>query len=101
MVIGLLIIELSIPYQQTIKERRNIVRSIKDSVKKRFNVSVADITEGKEITPKAVIGITHITNDQQRAQTILANVFNQVDSNYSELIVSYHTEFMQYSLSDV
>jgi len=53
MVIGVLSVELSIPYQETIKERRNVLRSIKDMIRKKFNVSVAEVTEGDEVTNRA------------------------------------------------
>ena len=96
MTIGVLAIELSIPYGETIKERRNVLRSMKDMVRKKFNVGISDITEGKEITNRARVGIVAISLDAGYLQSTLANAFNLIESHYAEMILSYNTEFFNY-----
>lgn len=43
MIIGVLEVEIFIPYSRSIKEKRQIVKSIKDKIKSKFNVSVAEL----------------------------------------------------------
>ncbi|MCS7244620.1 MAG: DUF503 domain-containing protein [candidate division WOR-3 bacterium] len=43
MIVGVLEVEVFIPYSRSIKEKRHIVKSIKDKVKSKFNVSVAEL----------------------------------------------------------
>ncbi len=43
MIVGVLEIEIFIPYSTSIKEKRYILKSIKDRMKSRFNVSVAEL----------------------------------------------------------
>jgi uncharacterized protein YlxP (DUF503 family) len=43
MLIGAALIELALPDADSIKARRRVVRAVKDRVRQRFNVSVADL----------------------------------------------------------
>ena len=43
MVIGLLELHISIPEAHSLKEKRMVVRSLKDRIMKRMNVSVAEV----------------------------------------------------------
>ncbi len=96
MVIGVLSIDLSIPFQETIKERRNVLRSIKDMVRKKFNVSISEITETEDVTPRAKIAVAAVSGDSGYLQSILANVFNLIENFHPEKIVSYKTDFLMY-----
>ncbi len=96
MFVGVLSVELSIPYQETIKERRNILRSIKDMIRKKFNVSVSEITEDGEITSRARIAVAAVSGDSGYLQSVLSNVFNLVESFHPEKILSYKTDLLHH-----
>lgn len=96
MTIGILTVELSIPYIETIKERRNIIRSLKDMIRKKFNVSVSDVTEGEEITPRATLAVAGVSIDSSHIQSVLNNVFNLIENFHADKILSYKTDYMAY-----
>ncbi|MGA2143073.1 MAG: DUF503 domain-containing protein [Brevinematales bacterium] len=96
MYIGILSVEMSIPYLESIKERRNVLRSIKDMVKKKFNVSIAEITETEDVTPSAKIAVAAVSGDASYLQSILSNVFNMIENFHPEKIVSYKTDIIDY-----
>ncbi len=96
MVIGLLIINISIPYVETIKEKRNRVRSIKDRVRSKFNVSVSEVNEEDGLRNQSRIVICAVSNDTNYLNGTLSNVFNLVERSYSDIISSYSTDFLQY-----
>jgi len=43
--IGLLQFSIEIPYAESLKDKRGIVRSLKDRVRRKFNVSIAEIED--------------------------------------------------------
>ena len=45
MVIGLLIAKLSIPEARSLKDKRSVLRSAKDIIRNRINVSVAEVDD--------------------------------------------------------
>lgn len=96
MVVGILMIELIIPYRETIKERRNILRSLKDMIRKKFNVSVSEVTELEEVNSRAQLAVAAVSKDSSYLQSVLDNVYNLVDSFHGDKVISYKTELIQY-----
>lgn len=94
--IGVLSIELSVPYQETIKERRNVVRSLKDMVRKKFNVSISEVTDEEEVTPRVNLAVAAVSGDFTHLQSVLSNVLNLVETFHGDKILNYKQEFMDY-----
>lgn len=96
MVIGVLSVDLSIPIRETIKERRNVIRSIKDMVRKKFNVSVSEVTEGDEVTNRATLAVVAVSGDSSYLQGVLSNVMNLIEDFHPEKILSAKTDLLQH-----
>jgi len=60
MPIAFLTLELHIEAAQSIKDRRQVVRSLKDQLRNTFNVSVAEL-DGAELWNRATIGLVSIS----------------------------------------
>jgi uncharacterized protein len=61
MPIAKLTVELSIPHAQSIKDRRQVVRSLKDKLRHGFNVSVAELDDAN-LWNRATLGFAAISN---------------------------------------
>ncbi len=59
MPVGTLIVELGIEGAQSLKDRRQVVRSIKDKLRHGFNVSVAELDDAA-LWNRATLGIAAI-----------------------------------------
>lgn len=68
--VALLTIELLIPCSGSLKNKRRVIRSIKDRIAARFNVSVAEIGYLEE-WQRAQLGIAMIANDRQYVERCL------------------------------
>lgn len=60
MPIAQIIVEIEIPHAQSLKDRRQAVRSIKDRLRHGFNISVAEMDEGL-VWNRATLGIAAIS----------------------------------------
>lgn len=60
MPIASITIELDIPHAQSLKDRRQAVRSIKEKLRHGFNVSVAELDEGL-VWNRATLGVAAIS----------------------------------------
>jgi uncharacterized protein YlxP (DUF503 family) len=60
MPVAILIVELEIAHAQSLKDRRQVVRSIKDTVRHGFNVSVAELDEAV-VWNRATLGFAAIS----------------------------------------
>jgi uncharacterized protein YlxP (DUF503 family) len=60
MPIGKLTLEIAIAHAQSLKDRRQVVRSLKDKLRHAFNLSVAEMDEGV-VWNRATVGIVCIS----------------------------------------
>jgi uncharacterized protein YlxP (DUF503 family) len=61
MPIAKLTLEISIPHAQSLKDRRQVVRSLKDKLRHGFNVSVAELDDAS-IWNRATLGFAAISS---------------------------------------
>lgn len=85
MQIGCLKIEFFLHGVFSLKEKRNIANSIKQKLKNKFNISVAEIGSQDSLS-RLVLGIVTVGNDGRVIQTVLNNVLNFVERITSEEI---------------
>ncbi len=95
MPIGKLILELSIPHAQSLKDRRQVVRSLKDKLRHAFNASIAELDEAP-VWNRATIGIVAISGSNayltgqlqqidEAAQRICLGLVTEITDSFAEL----------------
>ncbi|MFC1529015.1 DUF503 domain-containing protein [Candidatus Latescibacterota bacterium] len=77
MIIGILHIELFIPESGSLKTKRFAIKSIKERLRSRFNVSVAEI-DNADKWQRASLGVAAISNESKHLESIFGNVMNLV-----------------------
>ena len=80
MTVGTLKIVLRIRESHSLKSRRRVIRSLKDRIKSRFNVSVADVGD-QDLWQQAVLGVAVVASDGRFANEVLSKVSNLVVSD--------------------
>ena len=93
MIIGVLVIEIFINSSCSLKEKRFVLKSIKDRVRNKFNVSVAEL-RFQDKWQRAELGIATISNEQSHAQKLLQNIFQILDKADTYEIISYQFDYL-------
>ena len=95
MPIAKLTIEISIPHAQSIKDRRQVVRSIKDKLRHSFNVSVAELDDAS-LWNRATVGVVAISTSASylggQMQEVDKMVHRVANSLSAEVLESYAEE---------
>ncbi len=78
MVVGICAIELSLAENHDLKGKRQVLRSIKDRVRRRFNVSIAEVG-GLDAWQRAVVGVACVSKDRVQVERELAHVARYVE----------------------
>lgn len=73
MPIAQLTLELAIEHAQSLKDRRQVVRSLKDKLRHGFNISVAELDEAL-VWNRATIGVVAINSSRDYLAGQLAEV---------------------------
>jgi hypothetical protein len=74
MPVGRLTIELEINAAQSLKDRRQVVRSMKDKLRHSFNISVAELDDGV-LWNRATLGVASISS----STAYLSGQLQQID----------------------
>jgi len=92
MVVGVVVWELHIPGCASLKEKRQVVKSLKDRLHNRFNVSVAE-TAHQDALQRAEMAACVVSEDRRYAQSVLTSVDRMVEEESRARIVDSYTTF--------
>jgi uncharacterized protein YlxP (DUF503 family) len=90
--VALLHVELHIPYAHSLKEKRMVLRRIKDRLQK-FNVAVAEI-EHQDVWQRAGLGIVAISTTGEHVEQQLAAASDEIDRVEPGLVTRTEIEFL-------
>ena len=93
MVVGLCTIELFIPDSQSLKDKRQVLVSVKDRLHQKFNLSVAEV-DGQDLWQKTVLGLACIANDGRYVNQILDQALNMIRNNPAVEIIQSRVELL-------
>ncbi len=78
---------------QSLKEKRQVLKSLKDQTKNKFNVSIAEV-DAQNHHRQATLGVACVANDAQDANRVLSKVVNFVEQFRLAEIVKYEIEII-------
>ena len=93
MVIGVLTFRLAIFEALSLKDKRRVVKSLKDRLAARHNVSVAEIDD-LDHRQAATIGVAMISNDAGFVQSALDRILDEVRKDSRASLVTSEIEFL-------
>ena len=71
--IGVLTLELRLEYSHSLKEKRHVVLGLKERLRNKFNVAVAEI-DYQDLWQRALIAAVTVSGDHGRAEQVLQAV---------------------------
>lgn len=92
-ILGLCTIELFLPDSQSLKDKRQVLLSVKDRLHQKFNLSVAEV-DGQDLWQKAVLGLACVANDSRHVNQVLDQALNMIRSNPAVEIVQSRVELL-------
>ena len=92
MVIAVLSIELHIPYAQSLKDKRMVLRRVKDRLQK-FNVAVSEVAY-QDKWQRAGLGVVAISTTADHVEQELAAAADEIERVEPGLITRTEIEFL-------
>ncbi len=93
MFVGVCTFEVHVPESGSLKTKRHSIRSLKDRIRNKFNVSVAEI-EDNDLWQKASLAVAAVSNDKSHLNQTLDHVLNMVRSVPEISLLDYHIEIL-------
>jgi len=93
MAVGLLTLEIYIPDSRSLKDKRQVLRSLKDRLRGRFNVAVAEL-DHQDSWQRAQVGIVSLSNDAAHLEQSLRAVLNEAEELLGRDLASHDLEML-------
>lgn len=93
MTVGLLTVELHIPGARSLKDKRAVLRRLKDRIG-RLNVSIAEI-DHHDLRQRAALGVVTVGVDQEIAERTLQGVADEIDRLEPGLLLRTEIEWLR------
>jgi hypothetical protein len=93
MVIGVCRLDLLMRENQSLKEKRRIVKQIIDRVKHRFNVSIAEVGNN-DLWQSAQLGLCLVSNDRRFTNSSLDTILDFIETIHVAEVVNSDIEIL-------
>jgi len=92
MPVGLLTLEIQIPYAHSLKEKRAVLRKMKDRIRARFNVAVAEL-DHQDVWQRATLGVASVSDSQPLLDSIFHQVLAEAESVLGDDVADHSLEY--------
>jgi uncharacterized protein YlxP (DUF503 family) len=93
MPVGLLTLELHIADAQSLKDKRQVLRSLKDKLRQKFNVAVAEM-DHHDVWQRSVVGVVTLANEEKHVREVLQKALDEADEILGSLLVNQTIEIV-------
>ncbi len=93
MPVGLLTLELHLAEAQSLKDKRQVLRSLKDRLQAKFNVAVAEL-DFMDTWQRSVVGVVTLANEEQLVEESLQIVLAEADRQLGPVLIGYSVDLL-------
>lgn len=94
MVVGLLTLEIHLPYAHSLKDKRQALKKLKDRLRARFNVAVAEV-DHQDTWQRATVGVVSVNQDRAYLAQLLKEVSEASKHILGGDLVDSHLEYLE------
>ena len=92
--VGICRLTLYLPEASSLKDKRQIARSLSDRIRNRFNLAVAEVDDA-DMRQRLTLGICCVSNDRGHADAMLANLLNFIEDSRRDVeLLDVQTEII-------
>lgn len=92
--IGVLTMELRIEHARSLKDKRHVVKSLKERLRNRHNISIAEI-DYQDVWQSALIAAVTVSSSRGLAEQILNAVERDAVSEVGGMLISAGIEWLE------
>ena len=96
MSLGVCKVKLRLPENQSLKGKRQVLKSIITRVRNNFNVAIAEVDD-QDLWQLATLGIACLSNDAQQVNKVISKVVDFISQSKFEIeILDYEIEIIPF-----
>lgn len=90
--IGLLTFQIVIPHSRSLKDKRQVIRSLRDRLKK-FNIAIAEC-DHQNLWQRSTVGVVAISSSHSVLEKTLQSVENEVENTLNGDVTHTQVEYL-------
>ena len=92
MPVGLLTLEIRLPYAHSLKEKRAVLQKMRDRLRARFNIAVAELNH-EDVWQRATLGVVSISDSQQLLESVLRQALAESEKILGQDVANHTLDF--------
>ena len=94
MTIGLLTLEIHLPQSRSLKDKRQVLRSVKERLRSRHNVAVSELEDGADTWQRASVAVVSIASRRDPLENLFEAIVREVEGQIPGHLLETGREFL-------
>jgi uncharacterized protein YlxP (DUF503 family) len=95
MTIGIYTIELHLPMSRSLKEKRQVFRRLKDRIRARYNVAVAESADHADLWQRGGLTIVSVAQNRDALVRLFDAIYRDTENGIPGQIIEGNSEFIE------
>ena len=91
MLVKVMVVDIHIPFANSLKDKRRVIKSIKERTRNKFNVSISEL-DGFDLHRRSSLGVAMIGNDSSYLDQSLDKILDLIYENYEVEVLELFRE---------
>ncbi len=92
MPVGMMTLEIQFPYARSLKDKRAMLRKLRDRLRSRFNIAVAEL-DHQDVWQRATLGMVSISSSHRNLERILQQALSESEKTLGGDLQDHSVEF--------
>lgn len=91
--VALGMVELHLPDVGSLKDKRRVLKGLKEKVRARFEVSVAEV-DHQDVWQRATLAVAYVSADARHANTVISKAMDFIEDNVAGRVLDTSVEIL-------
>ena len=91
--VALGLVELHLPDVDSLKGKRHVLKGLKEKVRARFEVSVAEV-DHQDVWQRATLAVAYVSADARRANSVVSKAMDFIEDNVEGQVLETFVEIL-------
>jgi uncharacterized protein YlxP (DUF503 family) len=93
--IGLLTFDIHLPQSRSLKDKRQVLRSVKDRLRSRHNIALCELEDGANVWQRASLAIVSIAGRRDVLETLFESIVRDTERSIPGSFIETGREFLE------
>jgi len=91
--VALGVVELHLPDVLSLKDKRHVLKGLKQKVRARFEVAVAEV-DHQDMWQRATLAVAYVSGDARHANEVVSKAMDFIEANVEGMVIQESVEIL-------